>query len=313
MEKRYDVFISYSSQDQKTVEGICGYLERKGYRCFVAYRDIPRGVVWATAIIEALDASKMMVVVFSNDFNVSPQTDREIELASENRMPILTYRVTDAQMTGAKKYYLKNLNWIDAFPNPEGYFGQLLNSVVKLIGPSTLEMENTTKQEVVQEIKANVQQPDLKPKSKKKALPWIIGGAAIVLIALVALFALPKGDAKDSDTRSMYHFIGQIAGANVHASMILDGSLVQGRYYYDSQRASGNKAFMEFFGNRDGDHLKLTESVNNKITGVFEGEWKDGVYEGSFTRTKDEKKFTFKLVETEDGTDLFDENEFGAK
>lgn len=119
MENRYDVFISYSSDDQKVVEGVCGYLERKGYRCFVAYRDIPRGVVWASAITDAIDASAMMVVVFSNAFNVSSQTDREIELASENHIPILTYRVTDTEMTGAKKYYLKNLNWIDAFPNPE--------------------------------------------------------------------------------------------------------------------------------------------------------------------------------------------------
>lgn len=134
MEKRYDVFISYSSDDQKIAEGICGYLERMGYRCFVAYRDIPRGVVWAAAITDAIDESAMMVVVFSNAFNISPQTDREIELASENRMPILTYRIADDKMTGAKKYYLKNLNWIDAFPNPENYFGQLLDSVVKLIG-----------------------------------------------------------------------------------------------------------------------------------------------------------------------------------
>ena len=147
MEKRYDVFISYSTKDQKVVEGICGFLEREGYRCFVAYRDIPRGVVWASAITEALDASKMMVVVFSSAFNMSKQTDREIEIASENQMPILTYRVADAKMTGAKKYYLQNLNWIDAFPNPENYFGRLLDSVVKLIGPSKIVADKAAQEE----------------------------------------------------------------------------------------------------------------------------------------------------------------------
>lgn len=147
MEKRYDVFISYSSDDQKIAEGICGYLERMGYRCFVAYRDIPRGVVWAAAITDAIDESAMMVVVFSNAFNISPQTDREIELASENQMPILTYRIADDKMTGAKKYYLKNLNWIDAFPNPENYFGQLLDSVVKLIGDKRKEEETAERKQ----------------------------------------------------------------------------------------------------------------------------------------------------------------------
>ena len=160
--KRYDVFISYSSQDQKVVEGICGYLERNGYRCFVAYRDIPRGVVWATAIADAIDASALMVVVFSNSFNVSPQTDREIELASENRMPILTYRVADAEMTGAKRYYLKNLNWIDAFPDPEKAFGKLLDSVKKLIDPFPEKKENVLKRETVQVVQKPVEK-DIAP------------------------------------------------------------------------------------------------------------------------------------------------------
>ncbi len=142
MEKKYDVFISYSSKDQKIAEGICGFLEKYGIRCFVAYRDIPMGVVWAGAIVDAIDASKMMVVVFSKDFNASKQTDREIELASENKIPILTYRVNDAELTGAKKYYLKNLNWIDAFPNPESCFGYLRDNVCKLLKCKVSDIEN---------------------------------------------------------------------------------------------------------------------------------------------------------------------------
>lgn len=98
---RYDVFISYSSKDQKVAEGICGYLEGKGIRCFVAYRDILPGQVWAAAIVNALDNSRMMVVVFSRNFNISEQVDREIEIASEEKKPILTYRISDDVFQGA--------------------------------------------------------------------------------------------------------------------------------------------------------------------------------------------------------------------
>ena len=131
---RYDVFISYSSIDQKIAEGVCAYLEQQGIRCFVAYRDIPRGVVWATAIVEALENSRMMVVLFSKNFNDSSQVEREIELASNMEMPILTFRLSDVAFRGAKKYYLQNLNWIDAFPNPERSFGALYGNVVSLLG-----------------------------------------------------------------------------------------------------------------------------------------------------------------------------------
>ena len=130
----YDVFISYSSHDQKTVEGICGYLESLGVRCFVAYRDIPRGVVWAAAIVKALKVSSLMVVVFSDEFNNSNQVDREIELASERSLPILTFRLSNTDFKDAKEYYLKNLNWIDAFPDPETAFGDLADNVFKLLG-----------------------------------------------------------------------------------------------------------------------------------------------------------------------------------
>lgn len=130
---RYDVFISYSSVDQKIAEGVCAYLEQLGIRCFVAYRDIPRGVVWATAIVKALEQSRMMVVLFSKHFNDSTQVEREIELASDMQLPLLTFRLSNDAFRGAKKYYLQNLNWIDAFPNPERNFGALYRNVASLL------------------------------------------------------------------------------------------------------------------------------------------------------------------------------------
>ena len=157
---KYDVFISYSSKDQKVAEGICGFLESNSYRCFVAYRDIARGVVWAGAIANAIDESRMMVVVFSNAFNLSTQTDREIELAAENNIPILTYRITEDKFTGAKKYYLKNLNWIDAFPNPEDYFGHLMENVVKLINDKdTIQTRRSSHKDCLSEVNHPLSSP----------------------------------------------------------------------------------------------------------------------------------------------------------
>ena len=140
----HDVFISYSTNDQTIVEGVSHYLEQNGIRCFVAYRDIPRGVVWAAAITEAIEISKLMIVVFSEHFNRSPQVDREIEMCIEEGKPILTFKIQNAPFTGAKKYYLKNINWIDAFPNPNECFGLLLESVKKLLPQNTQENQTPT-------------------------------------------------------------------------------------------------------------------------------------------------------------------------
>jgi hypothetical protein len=140
----HDVFISYSSNDQKIVEGLSACLEQNGIRCFVAYRDIPRGVVWAEAITNAIEDCKMMIVVFSEHFNSSKQVDREIEMGSEDKKPILTFRIQNVAFTGAKKYYLKNLNWIDAFLEPELCFGSLCESVKKLLSIDPDKKTDTT-------------------------------------------------------------------------------------------------------------------------------------------------------------------------
>jgi hypothetical protein len=129
----HEVFISYSNKDQKIVEGLSAYLEQNGVRCFVAYRDIPRGIVWASVIPKALNDCKLMVVVFSDHFNGSPQVDREIELCANRGKPILTFRIDEAAFTGVKEYYLQNINWIDAFPDPQACFGELLAAVRKLL------------------------------------------------------------------------------------------------------------------------------------------------------------------------------------
>ena len=131
--KKYDIFISYSSHDTEHVMSLCNYLEQHNLHCFVAHRDIPRGVVWARSIVEAIESSRMMIVVFSKAFNESEHVDREIELACEAKMPILSVRLSADVYTGAKRYYLNNINWIDAYPEPSRVYDDVLQSITCLI------------------------------------------------------------------------------------------------------------------------------------------------------------------------------------
>lgn len=193
---KYDVFISYSSKNQKIVEAMCAYLEQYKIRCFLAYRDIPKGVVWAKAIVDALDESKMMVVVFSEEFNLSDQVDREIELASEDRKPILTFRISDTMFKGAKKYYLKNINWIDAFPDPEKLFDSLLDNVIKLIGAPVVEKEGMER-----EAKAE--------QEKNKQFPKTINGHEYVDLGLSVKWATCNVGASSPEDYGNYYAWGE--------------------------------------------------------------------------------------------------------
>jgi TIR domain len=60
----HDVFISYSAKDKTTADGVCATLEAKGIRCWIAPRDILPGMDWGEAIIEAINGSRVIVLVF---------------------------------------------------------------------------------------------------------------------------------------------------------------------------------------------------------------------------------------------------------
>ena len=164
---RYDVFISYSSKDQKVAEGVCAYLEQHGIRCFIAYRDIPKGKDWAEVIPLALRESRMMLAVFSENFNLSKQVDREISIAAKRQIPILTFRITDDEFRGTKEYYLTPLNWIDAFPEPEKCFGELCRNVQALLAAEKERtIHNSAPREQAHE---NVQEPLQSEKEETKS------------------------------------------------------------------------------------------------------------------------------------------------
>lgn len=134
----HDVFISYSDKDRLTVSSICAYLEKKGIRCFVAYRDIPKGIVWAGAITEAISSCKLMVIIYSEYFNQSKEVDREIQLCSEFEKPMLIFRLSASTYSNIKRFYLSNINHLDAFPNPEKEFNRLEESINRLLNKDIL-------------------------------------------------------------------------------------------------------------------------------------------------------------------------------
>ena len=190
----HDVFISYSSKDQKIAEGICGYLESRKCRCFVAYRDIPKGKIWAAVIPSAIHASRIMVAVFSDSFNISNQTDRELEIAAEDKIPILTFRINNVAFTGAKEYYLKNLNWIDAFPEPEKCFRQIYDSVSRLLPKSEVinDAIKDTKEYPYEKVNAH---HNLKVKVDVDSIFYIDGVEKAKLIhGKIEKFSLQRGE-----------------------------------------------------------------------------------------------------------------------
>lgn len=133
----YDVFVSHSKQDQPVAESVCKGLEANGLRCWIAPRDIVPGKTWSDAIIEGVESSATMVVIFSSDANQSQHVQREIEVAISRNIAVIVFRVEDVKPTKGIEYFLGQKQWLNATTRPmEQHIGGL-EAVVRAYSSAT--------------------------------------------------------------------------------------------------------------------------------------------------------------------------------
>ena len=114
----HDVFVSYSVKDKTTADAICATLEANGIRVWIAPRDVMPGSDWGESIIEAIEQSKVMILVFSANSNASPQIKREIERSVNKGVTVVPFRIDDILPSKTLEYFISTQHWLDAFTPP---------------------------------------------------------------------------------------------------------------------------------------------------------------------------------------------------
>jgi hypothetical protein len=131
----HDVFVSYTAHDKPTADAIVSRLEQAGIRCWVAPRDVMPGKVFGEAIEQAIETSRLMVVVFSGETNQSHHVHREVERAVANDVVIIPFRIEPAEPAGAMAYFLSSEHWLDAMTPPlDDHISQLVSVAHVLLG-----------------------------------------------------------------------------------------------------------------------------------------------------------------------------------
>ncbi|HKP04809.1 MAG TPA: TIR domain-containing protein [Chthoniobacterales bacterium] len=126
----HDVFVSHSAKDKTVSDALVARLEAEGIRCWVAPRDVVPGADWGESIIDAIESSRIMVLIFSASANGSPQIKREIERAVDKGVYTIPFRIEDVQPTKALEYFISTAHWLDAFSQP---LGQHLDSLARTL------------------------------------------------------------------------------------------------------------------------------------------------------------------------------------
>lgn len=174
----HDVFISHSSKDKPVADAVCATFEASGIRCWVAPRDVPPGANWGAAIVEAMQASRVMILVFSEHANTSRQIAREVELAASQGVTIVPIRVEDVAPARSLQFFLSDIHWLDALTPP---LERRLHEIAGKI-KAILQHEGT--------IAAGPKPvPETtRPTASPKPWRWIIPAAAVVVLLAISLF-----------------------------------------------------------------------------------------------------------------------------
>ena len=133
----HDVFISHSAKDKVTADAVCAMLESEGIRCWIAPRDVLPSMGWGEAIIDAIEESRIMVLVFTAHANDSPQIRREIERAVNHGVAILPLRMENVLPGRALEYFISDVHWLDALTPPlEAHLKNLAGKIKILLARS---------------------------------------------------------------------------------------------------------------------------------------------------------------------------------
>jgi tetratricopeptide (TPR) repeat protein len=130
----HDVFVSYSSSDKPIADAVCASLEAKGIRCWVAPRDVLPGTNYPRAIIEAIEVSRVMVLIFSSHSNSSPHVVRELTNAVSKGVIIVPFRIENILPSKDMEYLIGIPHWLDAMTPPlENHITVLVETVATLL------------------------------------------------------------------------------------------------------------------------------------------------------------------------------------
>jgi N-acetylneuraminic acid mutarotase len=210
----HQVFLSHATEDRETAVQVCAALEAEGISCWIAPRDVAAGADYAVAILEAIQASELVVLIFSADANASPYVLREIDRAVAYKRPVLALRVDDTSPNTSIEYYVHAWRRFEATTGVEKKQDELVTAVREALGTARSA-------------------GNLSPDGGRKAATsgrwlrqkwWIALASAVVLVAagLALGLGLTRGDAASGNVVTD----GQVRWTNLSPS----GSLPIARY-----------------------------------------------------------------------------------
>jgi hypothetical protein len=123
------IFICFSSKDAAIAGEVVQFLEAEGLKCWISLRDVAPGQNYQETIVQALEAARGIVFLFSEFSRESGEIKKELSIGASVKVPVFTLRLSPIIPSGALRYELATRQWIDFFPDREAALGRLIEAI----------------------------------------------------------------------------------------------------------------------------------------------------------------------------------------
>src|SRR5882724_4825119 len=100
----HEIFVCFSSKDEAAARRVVSFLEGRGVRCWISARDVEPGQNYQESIVQALEAAKAIVFLFSENSNKSGEIKKELSLGSSESIAVIPLRLAPVLPSGALRY-----------------------------------------------------------------------------------------------------------------------------------------------------------------------------------------------------------------
>ncbi|WP_431563053.1 TIR domain-containing protein [Sphingopyxis sp.] len=168
--KRLSAFISHHSSQVETARRLKRLLAACGIDGWLAPDDIAAGTAFDQSIVDQIDRSDAIVLLFCPQSDQSRHVKRELMLGEDSNKIILPVRLEDVRAQGLA-YWLKDYQWIDWFAGEEQAVDRIVSAMNSGAAPAM--SPGTT-----------ARQMSAAPAPRRKRL-WMLIAAGVALAGLI--------------------------------------------------------------------------------------------------------------------------------
>jgi TolB-like protein/tetratricopeptide (TPR) repeat protein len=128
-----EVFVSYARTDRERVMELVERMRSAGIGVWVDEGGIHGASLWGQEIVDAIDASKVMILMISDSSIASDNVVKELSIASEDKKPILPVYLHRSEIPKSMRYQLAGIQHIEFLEGQEDEaFQSMLVSLSRL-------------------------------------------------------------------------------------------------------------------------------------------------------------------------------------